>query len=202
MQLQPDQPRKWHQTALLNGRWRLVNDAELYDVERDRAQAQNVVTEFPEIAAALRRDYDIFWRELDDCFAQRIAIPVGTPYEDPVLLSARDWHPTHGRVPWKQCRIDDPFYDANGFWDIEVARSGRYKIELRTHPREAERAMGAAGAMLHIGDLALSTETAAEDPCVAFDCELDVGETSLHTAIWNANGDRERGAYYVYVTKQ
>ena len=27
VQLQPDQPRKWHQTAVLNGRWRLVNGA-------------------------------------------------------------------------------------------------------------------------------------------------------------------------------
>ena len=36
VQLQPDRPQKWHQTAVLNGRWRMVNEAELYDVKRDR----------------------------------------------------------------------------------------------------------------------------------------------------------------------
>ena len=201
VQLQPDRPQKWHQTVVLNGPWRLVKGIELYDVEKDRAQERNVASVFPQVVAALRRDYDAWWEGMQAAFSQVIAIPVGTEYEDPVVLSARDWHPTEGRVPWKQIWIDDPAYDANGFWMIEVADAGRYGIELRSHPREADRPMGAVNARLQIGDEKWSTTVAEEDNAAKFDIELTTGVTSLRTTLANAGGQRKRGAYYVYVSK-
>lgn len=201
VQLQPDRPRKWHQTAVLNGRWRLVHGSELYDVERDRAQAHDVAAEHPQVLSTLRRDYDAFWEEMQESFAQVISIPVGTAYENPVLLSARDWHPTAGRVPWKQIWIDNPAYDSNGFWMIEVARAGRYRIELRTHPREADQPMKIQRAQLIVGDKSWTTEAITIDSSVSFEIELAAGATSLSTLISEARGQRERGAYYVYVTR-
>ena len=201
VQLQPARPQKWHQTAVLNGRWRLVNEAQLYDVERDRAQAHNIATDFPRVAAALRRDYDLFWNEMQHYFAQKIAIPVGTAFENPVLLSARDWHPSVGRVPWRQSWIDDPAYDATGFWWIEVGRSGRYTIELRTHPREAGRPMSIARACLTVGENSWTKDVAEGLSHVSFDVELHAGLTRICASLSDANGGRERGAYYTYVTK-
>ena len=200
VQLQPDQPRKWHQTAVLNGRWRLVNGSELYDIERDRAQAHDVAADHPQVVSALCRDYDAFWDDMQDSFAQVISIPVGTKYENPVLLSARDWHPMAGRVPWKQSWIDDPEFDANGYWMIDVARAGRYRVELRTHPREADRPMKSNQAQLNIGDRSWTSQVAAHDSSVSFEVELDAGPTTVSAFITEARGQRERGAYYVYVT--
>ncbi len=200
IQLQPNQPRKWHQTAVLNGRWRLVNGAELYDVERDRAQAHDVAADCPQVLSALRRDYDAFWDDMQDSFAQVVSIPVGAERENPVLLSARDWHPTAGRVPWKQGWIDDPAFDANGFWMIDVARAGRYRVELRTHPREADQPMKANRARLIIGDKRWASDVCADDSSFSFEVELDAGPTTLSALISEARGRRERGAYYVYVT--
>ncbi len=201
VQLQLAQPRKWHQTVVLNGLWRLVNGAQLYDVEGDRAQEHDVAAEHPLTVDALRRDYDAFWQDMGECFAQVIAIPVGTPYENPVLLSARDWHPTDGRVPWRQNWIDDRAYDANGFWRIDVSQPGRYRIELRTHPREADRPMGVTGASLQIGDERRSKLVAEDDSQVAFDMDLHVGMKTVRTKISDESGRRTRGAYYTYVTK-
>ncbi len=201
VQLQPDQPRKWHQTAVLKGRWRLVNGAELYDVERDRAQAHDVAPEHPQVLSALRRDYDDFWNEMQESFAQIVSIPVGVERENPVLLSARDWHPTAGRVPWKQSSIDDPDFDANGFWTIEVARAGRYRVELRTHPREADQPMNKARAQLNIGSKSWTVGLAAQDSSVSFELALAAGPTSLSAVLSEANEQRERGAYYVYVQR-
>ncbi|MDE2635863.1 MAG: arylsulfatase [Chloroflexota bacterium] len=201
VQLQPDQPRKWHQTAVLRGRWRLVNGAELYDVERDRAQAHDVAAEHPQVLSALRRDYDDFWNEMQESFAQIVSIPVGVERENPVLLSARDWHPTAGRVPWKQSWIDDPDFDANGFWTIKVARAGRYRVELRTHPREADQPMNKARAELNIGDKSWTVGLAAQDSSVSFELALAAGTTSLSAVLSEANEQRERGAYYVYVQR-
>jgi len=199
--LQPDQPRKWHQTAVLNGRWRLAHEAELYDVERDRAQAHDVAPDFPQVAAALRCDYDLFWNEMQDCFTQMVAIPVGAPYENPTLLSARDWHPTEGRVPWRQSWIDDPAYDATGFWWIDVAQPGPYRIELRTHSREADQPMNITSASLTLGDKDWTKDVAEGLSHVAFEVELRAGVTRLFTSLSDANAGRERGAYYTYVTK-
>ena len=201
VQLQPDLPQKWHHSVALKGPWRLVNGAELYHVERDRAQQKDVAAEEPQVVDALKRDYDAFWDDMQASFAHDIAIPVGAENENPTLLSARDWHPTEGRVPWKQRWIDDPAYDANGFWWIDVTRPGRYEIELRTHPREADRAMGAAGASLRIGDDCWTKTVDAEDRRVAFDMELDAGPRALSAEIRDAGGKRKRGAYYVYVTR-
>lgn len=201
IQLQPDTPRKWHQTALLKGRWRLVNGVELYDLERDRAQAHDIAADHPLAVDALRQGYNAFWEEMQECFARVVAIPVGTPYENPTLLSARDWHPTAGQVPWRQSWIDDPAYDANGYWWIDVTTPGRYQIELRAYPREADRAMGATNARLQIGAKAWSKSASESDASIVFDISLDAGETSLQTFISGAQGRRARGAYYSYVTK-
>ncbi len=201
IQLQPNKPRKWHQTALLNGRWRLVNGLELYDVESDRAQEHDIAAARQEVLASLSRDYDAFWDDMQDAFSQVIAIPVGTEHENPTLLSARDWHPTAGRVPWRQSWIEDPAYDADGYWWIDVWRAGPYRIELRAYPREAERAMGAAHASLRIGAESSTKDASTHDACVRFDVTLDAGLTRLHTSICAADGNRRRGAYYVYVSK-
>lgn len=201
IQLQPNRPRKWHQTALLRGRWRLVNGLELYDVGADRAQKQDIAAEHPEILASLSRDYDAFWEDMGRAFDQAIAIPVGTDYENPTLLSARDWHPTAGRVPWRQRWIDDPAYDADGFWWIDVSRAGRYQVELRAYPREAERAMGAACASLQIGEDAWTKDASMPDACAHFEMTLDAGVTRLRASICDADGKRRRGAYYVYVSE-
>jgi uncharacterized sulfatase len=201
VQLQPDEPRRWHHTALLNGRWRLVNGEELYDVECDRAQAREIAAEHPQVVDALLSEYDAFWEDMQASFGRIIAIPVGTEHENPVLLSARDWHPTAGRVPWKQSWIVDPAFDANGYWMIDVVESGRYEVELRTHPREAERPMGLTKTCLQVGEDSWS-KMAAEEACsISFETDLSAGLTTLRTSISDAYGKRRRGAYYTYVTK-
>ncbi len=201
VQLQPDQPQKWHQCAVLNGRWRLVNGAELYDVEGDRGQEYDIAAEQPRALQALRQDYEAFWHDMRDCFAQTIAIPVGTAYENPALLSARDWHPTCGRVPWQQSWIEDRAFDAQGYWLIKVAHSGPYQFELRTHPREADQPMGSTSASLQLGELRRSKIVAKDDSYVSFEVDLRAGLTRLSASISEPSQGRSRGAYYIYVTK-
>ena len=61
IQLQPDNPQKWHHTALIKGRWRLINGKELYDVETDPGQTRDLSAESPPVVDALREDYDRWW---------------------------------------------------------------------------------------------------------------------------------------------
>ena len=202
IQLQPDAPQKWHHTVLIQGRWRLLNGVELYDVDSDPGQTRDLAAESGDVVDALRRDYDSWWRDMQSAFAKTVAIPVGSAHENPTLLSARDWHPTSGRVPWKQIWIDDPAFDANGYWLIDVRAAGAYRIDLRTHPREADFPMGVIAASLCIGEIEYSQTCRETDAMCAFDVELSAGVTSLGTRLIDAAGQRERGAYYVYVCKQ
>ncbi len=201
IQLQPDEPVKWHHTAVLHGRWRLINGEELYDIENDPAQKDNISLANRRRVAAIRQEYDIWWQNMQVGFSQVIAIPVGTVHENPVLLSARDWHPTLGRVPWMQSWIDLPGYEANGFWLIDVIQAGSYRIELRSHPVEANLPMGIDRAILRIGEDEYVQATDQSDSLAAFTLDLRAGLTSLSTLLSSIADSRERGACYVYVRK-
>ena len=194
--LQPDQPRKWHHCVVMNGHWRLVNGRELYDIEHDRGQEQDVAVDFPQVAAALRQEYESWWASLQNVFAEYIYIPVGTGQENPSLLSARDWHPTRGRVPWRQGWITDPAYDANGFWMIDVVQAGWYDIELRSYPCEANLPMGLVRAELEIGNKRYTRAICEQDAMAGFRLELPAGKCKVQTWLAADAGQREFGAYY------
>ncbi len=196
--LQPDQPQKWHHCVVMRGRWRLVNGEELYDMQEDRGQQWDVSPDFPQVVAALRREYESWWAGLQNIFAEYIHIPVGTEQENPSLLSARDWHPTQGSVPWRQAWIGDPAYDANGFWMIDVVQAGLYVIELRSYPRGANLPMGLVSAELKIGSERCTQAIREGDALAAFRLELPAGKCAVQTRLADGAGQRELGAYYTY----
>ena len=199
--LQPDRPRKWHHCAVMRSHWRLINGVELYDLRHDPGQGRDVAGDYPAIVAGLRADYEGWWRELEASFAADVPIPIGTDFEDPVLLSARDWHPTQGRVPWRQAWIDDPEYDANGYWLIDVRRAGQYRIALRSHPPEAGRAALAAAARLQIDERQVALSISEDDEEAVFSVRLAAGQQRLQTWLCHPAAGRQRGAYYVYVSR-
>ena len=199
--LQPDKPQKWHHSVVMRGAWRLVNGSELYDLRGDSAQQNDIAADFPQVAARLRGDYEAWWARLQDAFADDVLIPVGTDYENPTPLSARDWHPTQGRVPWRQAWIGDPAYDANGFWMIDVRAAGSYEITLRLYPPEADLPMGADSARLRVGEQEAVQVPAARDVQAVFRLELPAGRTTLQTWLSVSAQQREFGAYYVDLCK-
>ncbi len=57
-------PAKFHQCAVRNQRFRLVNNRELYDIETDPGETKNVIDEHPEVVKAMRAAYDTWWAEV------------------------------------------------------------------------------------------------------------------------------------------
>jgi arylsulfatase len=204
--------------TVLRGRWRLVADNELYDLASDPAQATNVIEQHAEIAARLRADYAKWWDGVAPRMNEFSALIVGSDAENPVQLSPADW--------------EDSFLDQaaqiraglrrNGPWNIDVARAGEYRIELRRWPREAatpiagamERHPHAYGAFvegvalpvkearLRVGDFDAKRAVAAEDQAVVFETTLPAGRTKLQTWFLDAEGKEIAGAYYVYVERK
>ena len=55
---------KFRQSAIRNTRFRLVNDAELFDLEADPGESRNVLADHPAVVAELRAAYDRWWDEI------------------------------------------------------------------------------------------------------------------------------------------
>ncbi|WDR04803.1 arylsulfatase [Devosia rhodophyticola] len=199
--LQPDVPRKWHHCVVMRGNWRLINGIELYDVNTDPGQSTDIASNEPNIVAELRQDYEGWWESLQPALADYVYALVGSPPADPCLLTARDWHPTAGKIPWMQEWVSDPDRNANGFWALDIVVPAHYEIELRRYPRGVAGGLGAQTARLKIGETDQSELLKGDEDCALFNTWLDTGKTTLQAWLSGEKDQAERGPYFVYLTK-
>jgi hypothetical protein len=204
--------------AVLWKRWRLVQDKELYDLATDFEQTNNLIAQRPDIAARMRAHYDAWWAKVAPRVNEHSTITIGTKAEDPMQLSPADW--------------EDSFLDQgaqiraglrrNGAWNLNVARSGIYEIELRRWAREVNAPLAAglppqpnhdgefsagvalpiAKARLKVGGFDESRTVSASNVAATFAVKLKPGPTNLRTWFYDADGAEICGAYYVYVHKR
>ncbi|MBN1673099.1 MAG: arylsulfatase [Kiritimatiellae bacterium] len=210
-------PVKWRQSATMTDRWRLVNGKQLYDIQQDPGQREDVADRHPDVLARLRAHYETWWARVSVDFANEPAIIIGTAHEPVTCITNHDWHNEACNCAWNQGQVREGLL-CNGRWRIDVAGSGEYTFELRRWPREEDRGMtdGIPGeikdwytggraiplkhARIRVGDQEQEAAIGAGDKSVAFTFTLEQGETDLQT--WLTDGDgHELGAYYVYVRK-
>ncbi|WP_248517976.1 arylsulfatase [Salinarchaeum laminariae] len=215
-------PEKWKDCAVMTERWRLIRGEELYDIEADPGQENDVADEHPDVVSELRQRYEDWWDDIGP-FEGYSRIVVGTEEEDPVDLTCHDWHGCEA-VPWHQGQILEG-NAANGFWALDVADPGEYDIELRRWPPESDAPIDGVPADFTEMDYgssggfwAASAETVAPDTAgiqlgqtertrlvsegveaVTFTVDLDEGPTKLRS--WFENDGVERGAYFASVSK-
>ncbi|MDA8564081.1 arylsulfatase [Mariniblastus sp.] len=76
---------KYEKCAIQNSRFTLVNNKELYDLDADPGERNNVIKKYPEVVAQLRAEYDQWWTEMqsylvnEDAFGPKIN-PMKTLY--------------------------------------------------------------------------------------------------------------------------
>ena len=198
-----DIPEKYRKSAVMTARWRLVNGAELYDIDADPGQRSDAAAEHPAVVDELRAAYDGWWARISERFGERVPIRIGAAGENPARLTAHDWLPDSGRdqdVPWNQELIRrDPA--VNGRWRVEVAQAGRYEFSLLQWDRQASRAIDAVMAGVKVGDREATTRVEAGAGEVRLELDLPAGETWLRTSFTAASG-AERGAFFVYVQRR
>jgi arylsulfatase B len=157
-------PIKWKQTAVMSGRWRLINGVELYDIKADPGQQRNIIAEQPAQAAAMQAFYEAWWAELEPTFAQTTEIYLGHPAHPVVSLTGHDWI-QEALPPWNQQHIRTAYgFDEararpenpkkktpatgksthTGHWAVKVVTAGRYEISVRRWPVEANHPITAA----------------------------------------------------------
>ena len=199
-QLQMETPRPFYHSAVLTDRWRLVSGNELYDIKADPGQQHDLADEQPEVVARLRSRYEDWWEDVTRRLDEFLEIPVGAPEANPVRLTSFDWYtggPPNQRV-MQEAREEGPWVD--GFWAIEVVRTGRYRISLRERPPAADYPIDGRTADLRIGGYEAEKPIPEGARSVSFEVDLKRGKATLRAGFSKPDGTR-KGAYFAYLER-
>ncbi len=215
--------------AVLWKGWRLLECRELYNLETDPLQENNVYDQNLEVVQKMENQLDIWWDKVKDGVNEPQKIIIGSEKENPSFLTAVDWL--------------DVFIDQqpqvsggqrkNSYWCLNVEQEGDYEIELRRWPKETDSpisgkctmtdrngniggtALPIVSASIYIGGKelrsisektpygfeGLTKEVTPVDKAITFDVHLKPGPIYLHT-FFHIKGEGTIGAYYAYVTRK
>jgi arylsulfatase A-like enzyme len=208
-------PIKWRKSATMTNRWRLINGLELYDIVEDPGQENDMAAQHPDIVNKLRRDYEKWWRIVSRQKDEEICTPIGSETVDEVLLTTHDWRNEACDCAWHQGMIREG-HICNGYWEIEVVKSGRYRFELRRWPKEEDREITAGiegdiidwytggvaipikSAFIKVGEIEDMQAITDKNKAIIFELRLPKGQTHLQTWLLGID-DSNLGAYYVYI---
>jgi len=226
-------PIYFRRSAAMQKKWRLLYGEELYNMEIDPGQRHDVALRYPEKLEELRSLYDSWYNDVFSGYETRSYIHIGSEKVPSMKLTSHDWMgvfvegskspPPGVQVPTSHShgRIRRG-YQANGYWDIEVERSGKYKIELMRWPKEAGKgitegipastiqipggrpfpkgvALNIRNARLQIQDFDSTVAVTDNMKAAEFTVDLEPGKTRLKTFFTGDEG-LSLGAYYVYIS--
>jgi hypothetical protein len=209
-----DHPLKWRKSATMKEKWRLINGEELYNVQTDPGQRQNLAEKHPKIVKELREGYQVWWESISERFDEYCPIIIGSDAQNPTCLMSHD---IHGQVVWNHEQVRK-VERSDGFWAVKIAKDGLYQFSLRRWPREVnkpiinslsvhrhepdEERFTATTARLKIADFDQSKPLKPDDEEVIFQVNLKKGETRAQAWFINDMGDGQtHGVYYVYVER-
>ena len=213
---------KWKQSSVMTKQWRLVNRSELYDMQQDPGQKNNVAIQNPAIVKALEQAYEVWWQDVSVGAKDYARYIVGSPRQKVTILTSHDLHAEKDYPAWNQAMIRAG-NKVNGFWALEAAEAGKYEIQLRRYPVESNLTLAATApkgepvpggqpylpgkafpirkGKIFIGEDSLEKEVRGADAHISFTLSLQKGNFDLTTVIQDTS-NQEWPAYYVYIKKQ
>jgi len=229
-----EEPEHYRGSSVMQKNWRLVYGQELYDMKSDPGQRNDVAKVYPDKVKEMQGLYEQWFADVFSDYKKRSYIHIGSDNAKSMVLSSHDWMEvvkedgTRAASPGGE--DTPPFahpqmrrgWQRNGYWDIEVLRTGKYKIELARWPKEAGRtitegipastmpipggepfgegkALDIKNARLKIQDFDSTVRVMEEMKTAAFTLELNKGKTELRTWFTGDEG-LSLGAYWVYVS--
>jgi arylsulfatase/arylsulfatase A len=181
-----NQPVRYHHFMTRDSKWKLVHASgfpnesfegepgfELYDMENDPLEMNDVAEEHPDVVVRMRQAYDAWFDDVSNTRPDNYAPPriyIGTEHENPVVLTRQDWRHTKGQ-PWAP--------DSDGFWLLHAPEAQTYSVRLRFPAAET-----AGIATLEFGDQTLSADLDKGTTEHTFEgIELAAGDLQLHAEL-------------------
>lgn len=216
-----DKMVKGKNSAVMTNQWRLIRGKELYQIEEDPAQKNDIASQYPEIVDQLNEAYDQWWENVSIHNEDYARIEIGSEFENPVDLTAHDTHPFENGYPaWNQTAVRRGT-GQNGFWAVDVKMEGNYQISLLRWPMEAKtqlldslsagddvpggeptppgKALEIRSGYVQIGDIFLEKEVDSSSFSLDFEVNLTTGPKKLVASFKTENDTLS--AYYVRVTQ-
>ncbi len=215
---------KYKSYAVMDDNWRLLDGNKLFNVTEDLAQKNNVIEEYPEVAARLMLGYEKWWASfLADKVDERVSyIQVGSPKENPAKISSHDLFIGQYQGVWDQSGVITA-NPATGNWKIQFLETGEYSITLCRFPRESGLAINATfdalpkpielirsapasvkddfvKAEMYVAGISKSAEIEADTKEVTFTCKVPAGKYDFQAKLIDSEGTLHP-AYYVYIEK-
>ena len=135
-------PIKWRFSCVMREHWRLINGLELYQLDDDPGQRNNVASNHPDIVTQLRQAYEIWWQLCERQADDEIPISIGAKSVAVTRLNSHDLRNDEGDGVWNQGQVRRG--DAcSGYWEVQVEEPGQYEFALRRWPAETGHAMRA-----------------------------------------------------------
>jgi len=128
-------PVKWRKSSVMTDQWRLINGRELYEINKDREQRNDVAYAHPELVADLRKAYEQWWQLVSVKFDQPIPIVLG---QVATAFTSHDMRNEECHVAWNQSLVRTGI-QVEGYFEIEVEQRGSYCLELRRWPKSQNR---------------------------------------------------------------
>ncbi len=215
---------KYKSYAVMDDNWRLLNGNQLFDINKDLAQKNNVIDQYPEVAARLMNGYEKWW---DSFLAEKVDerfgyIMVGSPKDNPARITSHDLHIGKYINAWHQDHVLTAD-KGTGYWKIEFLETAEYNITLCRFPRESGLAINSkvdalpvpveliraapasvkddfVSAELYVAGQSKKGEITADTKEVTFKLKVPKGKFDLQAHLLDAAG-QHHPAYYIYIEK-
>ncbi len=217
-------PVKWRKSAVCSSQWRLINRDELYDINQDPEQRNDIAKDHPEIVASLRVVYEDWWTKVSDNIDEPMPISI---VKQANKITTHDMINPMSHTVWNQGQVRTG-HKCAGHYDIEVDESGTYKIELRRWDRildlpinshitkdvdiaddyiqesdlylyRGSEALNIGYASLRIQDQDFYEIVTDDATCVQFEVKLKQGFTKLEALFIAKIDEYVLAPYYIYV---
>jgi arylsulfatase A-like enzyme len=190
---------------VMTQRWRLVHSTELYDIEADPEQRNDVASQHPKVVSRLQA---VLARNRARNELRKQPIVLGSDQQPSCELNPEHWRDVP-RSFSKQRVLEGE--SMNGRLLVEIERPGLYEFSLRRWPRELDtpiraaipggKALKVVRARLKIRDFDRSQSVTGEMTAATFEVPLEPGEATIETWFTTENG-ASSGAYFLYVKRR
>lgn len=190
----------WEIGAAMTERWRLVEGRELYDIQADPSQRNDVAAAHPDVVKQLTREH-VAWYASVKPGMNPTRIVVGSNIENPTDLTSQEWVMPKGSPPWARKHVVNRMI-AGGSWWLQVAKAGNYRISLSRWPAYTNQPIESKAASIEIADqiLFMEIEKPNHDVTADFQVALPAGPTKLTTSLTTPDGALH-GAYFATVER-
>lgn len=205
-----------NKSVIMQGKWRLLNGKQLYDVVADRPQKKDVAKQHPEVVKELLAANRAYMAKTKRQEAYKNLVPsVVDKSKQPVTKLTIQHAIGDGPGLWKPEQIAEGIKNKNSAYMIELLEDSKLRISLARWPRECQglihgvpsenpkklfkyKVVKPETASLKIGNEDAEVKAvSARAREVVFEKQLPAGRHRIDARF--TEGGKDFGAYYVYV---